>query len=223
MENKRFWYIVNEINWGELVRQYREIKGIDRPQPYTIGSNICETLFEDVTEAQEFLELCKDFEKNIENAVNDNGVKISGISDDSWWDVKAHIVGLGEEAYNFSVKHPEAIKLMFIENDQFSLKYYENFEYCANNYIRNHSKSEPVFKKEKVETYYVHAFCPKCGAEMKADNIAYFACPAQYPHTCPNCGYKRMFDKCYPAIEYEGVDEKNEEENLLKNAEKKRS
>ena len=223
MENKRFWYIVNEINWGELVRQYREIKGIDRPQPHTIGGNICETLFDDVAEAKEFSELCKDFENNIENAVNDKGVKISGISDDSWWDVKAHIVGLGEETYNFAVKHPEAIKLMFIDNDQFSFKYYENFEYCVNNYIRNHSKPEPVFKKEKVETYYVHVFCPKCGAEMKADNIVYPTCPARYPHTCPNCGYKHLFNKSYPAIEYDGVDEKNEEENLLKDAEKKRS
>ena len=213
MENKRFWYIVNEINWGELVRQYREANGADRPKPYTIGGNICETLFDDVAEAKEFLELCKDFEKNIENVVKDKCVKIGGIGNDTWWDVKAHIVGLGEETYNFAVKHPEAIKKMFIDNDQFSLKYYENFEYCVDNYIHNHNIPEPVFKKEKVETYYVRAFCPKCGTEMKQSNIVLTSWPEQYPHFCPNCGYKHMFDKSYPAIEYEGVDEKNEDKD----------
>ena len=210
MENKRFWHIVNEINWGELVRQCREIKGTDRPQPYTIGGNVCESLFENVAEAQEFLELCRSFEKKIDDAVKEKGINVCA-GNDTWWDVKAHIVGLGEETYNFAIKHPEAIKPMFIDNDQFSLKYYENFEYCVNNYIRNHSKPKPVFKKEKVETYYVHVFCPKCDAEMKPDNVIFPTWPAQYPHTCPKCGYKHIFGKSYPVIEYEGVDEKGDE------------
>ena len=214
MEVSRFWEIVEKINWGDLVRSCRVIKGIDRKQPYTCGGELCEDIFDGVEEAEEFIVLCKAFEKGIDNEVVRKSVTIEGIGDDAWWDVKAHIVGLGESAYKFAVEHPEIIGPMFIKTDNLSLKYYENFEYCVNNYIHKHKEGEvppnPKFQIEKVETVIKHAMCPHCGSEMEFDGLVYTTYPEQFPHTCPKCGWKHVFGKQYPAIEYQGIDEKCE-------------
>lgn len=50
-----------------------------------------------------------------------------GVGDDGFWDLSAHIVGLGEKMYNFIYENPIYAK---------SIKYRENFEYCF--YIEKH-------------------------------------------------------------------------------------
>lgn len=35
--------------------------------------------------------------------------------------------------------------------------------------------------------------CPKCGADMEPENIVLTSSPPQYPHKCPNCGFKLRY------------------------------
>ena len=35
--------------------------------------------------------------------------------------------------------------------------------------------------------------CPKCGTDMKPENIVLTSSPPQYPHKCPNCGFKLRY------------------------------
>jgi len=53
-----------------------------------------------------------------------------GISDDSFWDLTAHIVGLGENVYHLVLKYPEIAKMMADEQD-----FTENFEYIFNTVV----------------------------------------------------------------------------------------
>jgi len=35
--------------------------------------------------------------------------------------------------------------------------------------------------------------CPKCGGEMKNDNIVYTSYPPQYSRTCTKCGHREYY------------------------------
>lgn len=50
-----------------------------------------------------------------------------GLSDDSFWDLRAHIIGLGEEFYNGVLQNPEIAKKMSDSHD-----FNENFGYIFN-------------------------------------------------------------------------------------------
>ena len=57
--------------------------------------------------------------KELQNKLRD---KIKNISDDGFWDLCSHIVGLGESMYDLCIKYPEIAQILI--NDK-----KENFEY----------------------------------------------------------------------------------------------
>ena len=112
-----FWNLVNEIGWGTKTTDNKMIK---------------RTLHKEYN--QEFLDAMKDIAVRQrralatimdEHALKETGSIASywGVSDDSFWDLTSHIVGLGKEVYDFICKNPIYAK---------TIKYEENFEYMFN-------------------------------------------------------------------------------------------
>ncbi len=76
----------------------------------------------------------KDFRRYLGNALEEHAERVTGsrysyygVSDDGFWDLTAHIVGLGENVYRLVLNYPEIAKMMADERD-----YTENFEYIFN-------------------------------------------------------------------------------------------
>jgi len=57
-----------------------------------------------------------------------------------------------------------------------------------------------MIKRVEVITYREHYHCIKCGAEMDFDGTVLTSYPAQYPHTCPECGFKKTLNRMFPDI-----------------------
>lgn len=50
-----------------------------------------------------------------------------------------------------------------------------------------------------VERYIVDMACDACGdGHMRPTNAVLTTYPAQYPHTCDNCGSDAVYNTCYP-------------------------
>jgi hypothetical protein len=64
------------------------------------------------------------------------------------------------------------------------------------------------FKRERVDTYLVHAMC-ECGGtfEREPDTVIIrdLVNPAQYWHICNKCGKRELLNRVYPTIEQEVI------------------
>lgn len=140
IDNYTFWDIVEKINWEWLCKQ----NGI---KPYDKAHEILISLGYDDCRIAEIGSTAKAYRNVLQNAIRDYSQKEFGkrysfpyIGDDSFWDLTAHIVGLGENVYNDILEHPEKIK-EYVD----SYNYKENFEYSfsvrgenPNNIDKNH-------------------------------------------------------------------------------------
>jgi hypothetical protein len=110
-----FWNLVKEIGWGTKTTDNKMIK---------------RTLRKEYNE--EFIKSMKDIavrqRRALATIMDEHALKETGnitgywdVSDDSFWDLTAHIVGLGKEVYDFICKNPIYAK---------TIEYKENFEYC---------------------------------------------------------------------------------------------
>lgn len=137
-----FWDIVEEINWQWLINN-------DRDWPYADGKKKLIALGLTDYEISSFHDIAVSYRKILQNSIREYSMKeygnryqfISsmGVSDDSFWDLTAHIVGLGESVYNDILMHPEKIK-DYAKNH----KYKENFEYCFTCYVDNKDTCEKI-------------------------------------------------------------------------------
>lgn len=64
-----------------------------------------------------------------------------------------------------------------------------------------------MHRDNNVNVVYRHQYCDKCGAELEYSSlgIVLTTYPAQYPHTCPQCGEQYTFDKVYPTVVFEEI------------------
>ncbi len=133
-----FWNLVKEIGWGTKS---------------TNSKNLKRRLHKEYN--QEFLDAMKDIAVRQRRALamimDEFALKETGsissywnVSDDGFWDLTAHIVGLGKEVYDFICKNPIYAK---------TIKYEENFEY--------------MFNKERD---YSNAVTPSEGAIIEDEN-----------------------------------------------------
>lgn len=112
MTDKRFWFLVEKIGWGTISTDYRKL-----------GWKLL-TLIDNINEINEMKTLSKKFQAQLINKfydknwnLNDNIIQYWG-GDDSFWDFRAHIVGLGEEFFNSIMKNPTetySIKDSYVE------------------------------------------------------------------------------------------------------------
>lgn len=125
MKNK-FWDIIEELDWKgackETERPYiitrERFENIIAKFDSTFGSEI-----ENTAKAYRQILLVKLREYSFEKY--DDRYVFPRVSDDSLWDLTAHIVGLGEKVYNNIMEHPEQIV-------DYLNEYQENFEYTFN-------------------------------------------------------------------------------------------
>jgi len=108
----QIWSIIDAIGWGNITTDNDSIKVAlskvyDKRKIESIGE-MASRLRERLAKRVEKYEA----QNQIENLFN--------VGDDGFWDVTAHIVGLGKEAYDKAMKDPSS----FVELD-----YEENFEY----------------------------------------------------------------------------------------------
>lgn len=109
-----YWSVIESIGWGRLSIDYKQIS-VNLEYMY----------------APEFIDKLRDFvvkkRSNLQNRLKEyvathpnTKCNVWGISDDGFYDVTAHIVGLGEQAYSDIYNNPEIIP---------TYNYKENFEY----------------------------------------------------------------------------------------------
>lgn len=116
---EKMWDIINTIGWGVKTTNYTQIKNF-------LKDNYDKKI---VIKLQLF---CKEKRKKLINILDDyeNKIGISsyyGVSDDGFWDLTAHIVGLGKHWYYQVIENPEIAKEIA---DNYMYK--ENFEYIFN-------------------------------------------------------------------------------------------
>ena len=138
-ENYTFWDIVEKINWEWLCKQ----EGI---RPYKKAHEILVNLGYDDHRIYEIGQTAKSFRGVLKNAIEEYSLKKYGhrhkfphVSDDSFWDLTAHIVGLGENVYNDILAYPEKIKEYADTHN-----YTENFEYSFNERGENPNNKEYI-------------------------------------------------------------------------------
>jgi hypothetical protein len=111
-ENKKLqWRMIEDINWGKLIQENNE-------HPYDKVGEFCLNNYslKEIILLQNFV---VEKRKELQDKLKD---KIQFVSDDSFWDLCSHIVGLGESVYNLCIKYPEIAQILI--NDK-----KENFEY----------------------------------------------------------------------------------------------
>ena len=130
---ENFWALVEEIGWGTKTTDTKLIK---------------RTLRKEYNEV--FIKSMKDIairqRRALATIMDEHALKEAGsiggywnVSDDSFWDLTAHIVGLGKEVYDFICKNPIYAK---------TIKYKENFEYS---FSEEHDYSNAVTPTVNVE------------------------------------------------------------------------
>ena len=119
MHEKLMWEHIFNIGWGVKSLNYKELKK-------RISENYSDKEIKRIKEfavfkRRELKKVLNDFEKNI-------GIpNYYNVSDDGFWDLTAHIVGLGKERYNSVINDPVIAREIVINN-----MYRENFEYIFN-------------------------------------------------------------------------------------------
>lgn len=114
IDERIYWSVIDSIGWGRTSTDHRQI-----------SANL-EYMY-----APEFIDKLKGFvvkkRRDLQNRLKEyvaitpnTKCNVWGISDDQFYDVTAHIVGLGEQTYSDLYNHPELIP---------TYNYKENFEY----------------------------------------------------------------------------------------------
>ena len=125
-DNYNFWDIINKLGWETLC-----LKGVDKP--YNKTKEILDRITDGNKHWQyQISQTAKAYRVILEDKIREYSLKEYGdryffpsVSDDTFWDMTAHIVGCGEKTYNNVMSYPKMIETYFYE-------YVENFEYTFN-------------------------------------------------------------------------------------------
>ena len=112
-----FWNFVAKVGWGTKTTDYKKLRRIFHKE---YSPEFIRSMKEIAMEKR--LELTAIMDRH---AIKETGSIASywGVGDDGFWDLTAHIVGLGKEMYDFVCKNPIYAK---------TINYTENFEYSFN-------------------------------------------------------------------------------------------
>ena len=126
-----FWALLEEIGWGRKTLDYKEIsKYLTR----NYSPSYIKLMKQEAVEKR----------NNLSKIMTQLAIDVNGTEggywntgDDGFWDLTAHIVGLGEKMYNFICENPIYAK---------TIKYKENFEYSLNVYKWDRIGEEEIKK-----------------------------------------------------------------------------
>ena len=118
-----FWYIIDKLGWRTLCK-----KGVK--QPYTETKKILNEITNgDETFKKDILYYTKLYRKLLVEKISEYSIETYGddhvfpaVSDDTYWDLTAHIVGCGKSTYDKVMEYPETLM-------EYLNEYVENFEY----------------------------------------------------------------------------------------------
>lgn len=132
MNKDKFWKLVEELDWANTCRL--DSKSRDA---------FAQEVFKKMNMTSDDIIMAKNYAKALREILQDkieeysllkygdkyafpNNSGVISVGDDGFWDLCAHIVGLGKDVYEQACKNPEAI---LSQPD-----YVENFEYLFNTY-----------------------------------------------------------------------------------------
>lgn len=123
------WEVIKLINWGELVKENSRQDAIDK------GKEILKTLMLSDEEFEFHKNKIRLYRKSLEEFINGfsllkfgksnifpNNMMKRGVGDDGFWDLCAHIIGLGYKVHESIINDP----MLLINYED---EYVENFEY----------------------------------------------------------------------------------------------
>ena len=111
MNEKRFWEIVEEINWPVICKEHR---GYEKAKKQLLNT----LTLEEVTKLRD---IAQDFKNAIYEPLF---CKVTGVGDDGYGDFLCHIIGMGKKEYKKCVKDNDYAVETYNDN------YVENFFYC---------------------------------------------------------------------------------------------
>lgn len=119
IHEERMWNIILNIGWGVKSTNYNYIR-------YNLWNTYTEKEINKISEFSRFKR------KQLQNILKDYENKIGiksyyNVSDDGFWDLTAHIVGLGKQWYYLVIQNPDIAKDISDNH-----MYVENFEYIFN-------------------------------------------------------------------------------------------
>lgn len=127
IENYKFWDVIGEINWRGLCKDKNHNKPYDiskeRLNQITNNNDTWKYQIEDTAKAYRLILEEKLHEYSLKKY--NNRYKFPIVSNDTLWDLTAHIVGCGKEVYNSVMRYPQTI-------EDYLNEYVENFEYTFN-------------------------------------------------------------------------------------------
>lgn len=123
------WEVIKLINWGELVKENNRQDAIDK------GKEILKTLMLSDEEFEFHKNKIRLYRESLEEFINGfsllkfgksnifpNNMMKHGVGDDGFWDLCAHIIGLGYKVHESIINDP----MLLINYED---EYVENFEY----------------------------------------------------------------------------------------------
>jgi len=134
---EKMWNIINTIGWGVKTVNYKQIREFLKDNfndDFIIRMKI----------------FCVQKRKELASALDEYEDKIGlsnyyGVGDDGFWDLTAHIVGLGKHWYYDTIKYPEIAKEIA---DNYMYK--ENFEYIFNLSYDQNTTDKQTYDKEST-------------------------------------------------------------------------
>jgi hypothetical protein len=117
-----FWSLVDGIGWGNKSKNDDDVEMFLKDFPLSVVKKSLEIAIEKRKHLKVVLD---EYEKSKGKG------NYWGIGDDGYWDLRAHIVGLGKETYEKCLEDPEIAKKIADERS-----FIENFEYGFNRTIR---------------------------------------------------------------------------------------
>lgn len=121
-DDEKYWSYIHQINWYKIAKNQDHILAQNNMIQTLLNLNLELEEMHDfynwiVTKRENLLMFIKGYLKGVPTIEKD-----IYLSDDTLWDLAAHIVGLGEAMYQYTMRDPSIIKLVY--NDVL-----ENFEY----------------------------------------------------------------------------------------------
>lgn len=124
MSESDFWKIVDEVGWGTKTTDYHAVKGVLlrnlSPNQAASFATMESILHNKLDKA--LVKFEADGDKDKSQRGNPNSI---GLGDDSYGDLIAHIIGLGEKEYEAVLKKPALAQERVRKGD-----FKESFEYC---------------------------------------------------------------------------------------------
>lgn len=143
MTEERFWYLVSKIGWGTKSTDYRQL-GIELA-----------LYIKDEHEVKDLRSISNSMKDKLANVIfvflarlDAKGETVSYHywgGDDSFWDFKAHIVGLGKEFYDSVISNP--VNMAKVGNN-----FKENFDYVfthCEDYIKTPEGIKTINKNKR--------------------------------------------------------------------------